>query len=90
MTTIEIPSDVAGPLAEAARQRNTTPEELAVASLRGLFAPRLPTELGGAKNLHEFMKGYIGTVDGPEMNLSDDTGKKFTDLLIEKREQGKL
>ncbi len=39
MTTITLPADIEGPLAEEARRRGTTPERLALDALRLRFAP---------------------------------------------------
>jgi hypothetical protein len=36
------------------------------------------------QSLAEALKGYIGTADFGDANLSEDTGKKFADLLVEK------
>ena len=33
-------------------------------------------------NLAELMKDYVGSIDLGDANLSEDTGAKFTDLLI--------
>ena len=45
------------------------------------------TENGDRQNLSlaEALRGYIGSAHFGDANLSQDTGKKFTQLLVEKR-----
>ncbi|MCW3055788.1 MAG: hypothetical protein JWN14_4958 [Chthonomonadales bacterium] len=45
------------------------------------------TPVNTAMNLAEALKGYIGTASFGEANLSEDTGKKFARLLVEKYEK---
>ena len=45
--------------------------------------------------LADFLHGYVGVIDSSEYieggaQLSQDTGKKFAQLMVEKREKGKL
>lgn len=42
MTTITLPPEIEEPLLEQAKQRGTTPERLALDSLRETFAPAAP------------------------------------------------
>ncbi|HEY2882236.1 MAG TPA: hypothetical protein VGJ15_07370 [Pirellulales bacterium] len=94
MTTITIPPEIEAPLAEAAKRQGTTAELLALESLRERFVcqgsdQEAPRE---AKNLAEFLQGYVGVIHGERNHpsgtpWSEDTGKKFTELLVEQRRQ---
>lgn len=88
MTTIVLPPDVEGPLADAARKRGTTPELLAIDWLRERFAP-LPPGNGAERDetLFDFLSGYTGAVDGTTEALSEETGRRFVEELIEKRDR---
>jgi hypothetical protein len=91
MTTIILPPEIETPLAEAARQQGTTPEQLALETLRKSFAPKengTPEKSG--ETLYDFLKDYIGTVAGSGEALSEDCGEKFTDYLVEKKKAGRL
>jgi hypothetical protein len=91
MTTITLPPEVEGPLAEEARKQGTTPELLAVDCLRTLFVPPLtgekPTE---GKTLFDFLVGYVGTVNGTVEALSENCGQRFAQGLVEKQRRGRL
>jgi hypothetical protein len=92
MTTITIPPEIETPLVEAAKRQGTTPELLAVDYLRQRFAAEFPAgaPANGAKNLAEYLEGYIGVIHSSEnvpggARMSENTGKQFTDLLLEER-----
>jgi hypothetical protein len=87
MTTITLPADIEGPLAEEARRRGTTPECLALDTLRLLFVPpaALPTEKPPEPSLADFLAGYIGVVAGSTEPLSDRCGERFAQGLAEDR-----
>jgi hypothetical protein len=75
MTTITLPPEIEGPLAEEARKQGTTPELLAVGCLRKLFTPSPTVEKPAeAKTLFDFLSGYIGTVSGTTEALSENCG----------------
>ena len=88
MTTITLPPDIEGPLAEQARQRGTTPERLALDSLRMLFVPDAVQADEGT--LFDFLSGYIGTISGTTTALSENGGGHFADGMDEKQRQGHL
>lgn len=73
MTTITLPTDIEAPLAEEARRRGTTPELLAVDTLRLRFAPSAasPSEEPPEPNLADFLAGYVGIVEGSTEPLSE-------------------
>lgn len=89
MTTITLPPEVEGPLAEEARKKGTTPELLAVDCLRKLFVPP-PTEGKPAEKetLFDFLSGYTGTVSGTTEALSENCGQRFAQGLVEKQQRG--
>jgi hypothetical protein len=88
MTTITLPPDLDERLREEARQRGTTPELLAVDTLRRAFVPpEVPAEGGGT--LHDFLGDFIGSIEGTGESLSTDCGRHFADGLEEKYRQRK-
>lgn len=91
MTTITLPPDIEGPLAEEARRRGTTPEQLALESLRQLFAPTGASVPPTAEEtLFDFLSGYIGTVNGTAEALSENSGQHFAEGMVEKQQRGRL
>jgi len=92
MTVITLPSDIEARIAEKARAQGTTPERLAIESLRELFpAPSEPAETrtdGGT--LFDLLSDYVGTISGPSEAWSDDTGARFLAGLEEKQRRGHL
>lgn len=90
MTTITLPPDIEKSLAEQARERGTTPELLAINSLRAIFAPPVPHDGHEGDTLYDFLLGYVGTIDGTTEALSEHTGQRFTEGLVDKQRQGRL
>ena len=89
MTTITLPPEVEGPLAEEARRKGTTPELLAVDCLRKLFTPSpTPTTSAEGETLFDFLAGYAGTVSGTTEPLSENCGQRFAQELVEKQQRG--
>jgi hypothetical protein len=91
MTTITLPPDIEGPLSEEARRQGTTPELLALDSLRKLFAPTTATgKAAGGETLFDSLSGYIGTVSGTTEALSENCGQRFAEGMAEKQQRGHL
>lgn len=90
MTTITLPPDLEERLAEEARRQGTSPELLALDSLRKLFVPAANGGAAGSDTLWDFLSGYIGTVSGSAEAFSENCGQRFTDSLVEKQQQGHL
>lgn len=91
MRTITLPPDLEDRLAEEAQRRGTTPELLAVDTLRKAFVPvEAPNGEQPQGTLYDYLAGYIGAVEGTGEALSENTGKLFTDYLVEKHRQGRL
>ncbi|MBX6313048.1 MAG: hypothetical protein IRY99_09065 [Isosphaeraceae bacterium] len=87
MTTIILSPDLEERLTEEARQRGTTPELLALESLRQLFSP-VGDQMTGGAILCDLLAGHIGTVNGTTEALSEDCGRRFAEGLAEQQRQG--
>jgi hypothetical protein len=91
MSTITIPPELEAPLAEEARRQGTSLELLAVESLRRMYGPKssskcsdmAPTDGG---TLADFLQGYIGTAQGTSEPLSEDTGRRYREMLHERQQ----
>jgi hypothetical protein len=87
---ITLTPDLENALAERARKLGTTPEALALASLRERFAPAPPPKLQGT--MADYLKDFIGVLHSSEFvkggaQLSKDSGKKFTAILLKKHQR---
>ena len=94
--TIHLTQELEDLLAKEARKRGTTPELLALDTLRQQFAaPSNENEeetTSPDATLEDFLDGYIGVLNSSEIvpggaNLSSDTGRKFAELLMNKRQR---
>jgi len=85
MTTITLPADIDGPLSEEARRRGTTPERLALDTLRQCFVAPAPSPSEGPPkpSLADFLAGYAGLVEGSTEPLSERCGERFAQGLDE-------
>jgi len=96
MITITLPPELEQVLTEQAQQQGTTPELLALDKLRGLFQPSLETQASsGEGSMADFFSEFIGTIHSSEIvpggaNLSENTGRKFKDIMLKKHQAGKL
>jgi hypothetical protein len=92
MITISLPPDIEGPLTEEAQRQGTTPELLALDSLRKRFGPASSSEelTGENATLFDFLAGHIGMVEGSTEAFSDNCSQRFTDVLVEKQQRGRL
>ncbi len=102
--TIDLPSEIESALSGEAERLGTTPELLAAQVLHerfgnGAISADQPKETAsdpsGPRNLAEFLGDFIGCVDssrgtGKKSNLSERTGDTFTEILKEKRREGRL
>jgi hypothetical protein len=93
--TIALPPELEQAIEERAQQQGTTPELLIVDKLREQFLPIPPlspdTE---GRTMADFFAGYIGGLHSSEFvpggaQLSEDTGRKFTQLLLKKHSESK-
>lgn len=91
MATITLPPEIEERLTEEARKRGTTPELLALESLRILFCTQASSDITAHGNtLYEFLSGYVGAVSGTSEALSEDCGRRFAEGMTEKQQQGRL
>jgi len=80
MVRIALPADIEEPLSREAQKRGISPEELALQALRATFASPQRGEQEGS--LFDYLFGYVGTVEGSLENLSEDTGRLFSEGWI--------
>ena len=78
MLTIEVPDELAAPLADQAARRGTTAEALALDHLRALVFPP-------PGSLLEFLGSRVGSVAGTGEAHSQDGGRRFADGLADGR-----
>lgn len=90
MTTITLPPDIEKQLAEIARQQHTTPEELAISSLRKLFTPVAAETNTSNESLYDFLGEYIGAIDGPAEALSENCSQRFAEGMLDKHRRDLL
>ena len=95
--SIHLSPELESRLAEEAEARGTTPdllvEEFVRRSLDLEEAVSTNGESGGS--LADFLAGYVGVFDSREdipggARMSEDTGRKFAEGMVRKREQGRL
>lgn len=90
---IKLTPDIEQALAEEARKLGTTPEQLALDSLRERFVgqePPSPTK--EPETLAQFLRGYIGILHSSEhvpggARMSEASGKKFTAGQVAQRQK---
>ena len=94
---IDLTPDLERLLVEEARREGTTPERLALTFLRErLLASDIDAaEAWSGETMAEFLAPFIGVVDSSEhmpggSRLSEETGRRFTEGLLKRREEGRL
>ena len=94
---IELPADIEQALAEAAKKRGISPESLALEYLHEYFLGSRPSapDKEEPANMGDFLADHIGVLDSSEFvsgpsDLSEDTGRRFTEGLRKQREEGRL
>ena len=96
MVTITLPSELEKVVAEEAAQKGTTAEVLTLDVLQEHFLkPSSTKRLPEGATLADALAGYIGAVntrdEHPEgSTLSENTDRKFAQLMVEERKQGRL
>src|SRR5262245_59101719 len=95
MVQIILTPELEEAISRQARARKTTPEELALDSLRERFlpSPEITPPKEGA-TMADFFEGLIGVVDSRELvpggaQMSENTGRKFAEGLMRKHRAGK-
>jgi hypothetical protein len=91
---IKLTPDIEQVLAEEARKLGTTPEQLALDSLRERFVGREapPSPAREPERLADFLCGHLGVLHSSEhvpggARMSEASGKKFTAGLLAQRQQ---
>ncbi len=87
--TITIPAELEARIDEEARQRGTTPELLAVDTLRQAFVPVQPDVPAKGETLFDSLGDFIGAVEGSGEPLSEDCGRHFADIVVEKHRRAR-
>lgn len=92
MTVITLPEDIEDRIAEQARKQGTTPERLAIESLRGLFSPPVERDESHTDRttLFDLLSGYVGTISGSTEAWSENAGARFLAGLEERQQQGNM
>ena len=97
MVTITLPPELEKTVTERAQRNGTTPELFLLDDLRQRYLPPKQPEppVVEGQTMADFLKDYIGCIDSSETypegsHLSEDTGRKFAQLMVEKRKQGNL
>ncbi len=96
MVTITLPSELEKAAAEEAAQKGTTVELLTLDVLHKHFlTPPTTKQLPEGATLADALSDYIGAIDTSDKypegsTLSESTGRKFAQLMVEKRQRGKL
>jgi predicted transcriptional regulator len=95
--TIEFPPELKRKLDETARRQGTTPDALVVTIVRDQLLSEERTKPADAapRNLAERLKGYVGVLHSSEhvpggAQMSERTGEKFTEILLQRRREGRL
>lgn len=74
-------------LSRAARQRRVSQSEIVRQALDAFLKEDATT---AGLSLYDRMKDIIGSVRGGPPDLSEHTGDKFREILLEKKRQGRL
>lgn len=100
MVTITLPEELERIVTEQAKRQGTTPELWTLDKLRQSLqadavrepAPEADSEGG---SMLDFFAGYVGILHSSEFvpggaQMSQDTGRKFAEGMLKKRQEGKL
>ncbi len=96
MLSITLPPELEHALSEQARAQGTTPELLALDSLRERFTNTAVSEPAQTnQTMAEYWADFIGCLHSSDFvpggaQMSTDSGRKFAQGMVSKREQGKL
>lgn len=94
---ITLTPDLEQAILEQARRQGTSPEQIALASLRKQFITTVRDErkVDAPGSLFDFLAGYIGVLHSSQeieggAQMSNKTGKRFAAGMVKKREQRRL
>jgi hypothetical protein len=89
--SLNLPDPVFDALQEAASASGTTPVGWIVAHLPEPQTQPQPMPKKEAKTLADLLEGHVGLVhSGGKERLSENTGEKLTEYLLQKRREGRL
>jgi hypothetical protein len=95
--TITLTAEIEKGLVEQAGKAGTSPEELAIETLRQKFAPppSSPEQFASEVSLAGFLGEFVGSIASEEhvpggAQMSDNVGRRFAEGMLEKRRQGRL
>jgi hypothetical protein len=89
--SLDLPDPVFDALQQAAAASGTSPVGWIVAHLPAENSGPNPEPKKEAKTLADLFEGHIGGVrSGGKERLSEDTGEKLTEYLLQKRREGRL
>ena len=92
---LSLPPEIESALTAAAQQKGTTPHLLALECLRDKFLNGVQPTQYPPGSLAEYLGDYIGAFSSKDRfpegsRMSEDTGKAFLEVLLEKRRKGHL
>ncbi len=96
MTTITLPPDIGEVIEKKAKQRGTTAELLIINELRARHLPPVsPAPPVEGETMADFFKDFIGCIDSSHTmpdgsNASENTGRRFREIMLRKHRAGKL
>jgi hypothetical protein len=93
--TITLTTEIEKGLLEQAQKMGTSPEALAIETLRRKFASASGEQSTAQGNLIDFLGDFVGCISSDEhvphgARISKDAGRQFVEGLIEKRSRGHL
>jgi hypothetical protein len=95
LMVITVPPELEQALKEHAQQQGIPPEQLALNSLHQTFGqPNRPADQDvDTETLADFLQPYIGILSSAEVDASpgmwsEDTGDRFTQILLERQRRG--
>ena len=100
MVTITLPPELEKVITERAKQQGTTPELWTLDRLTQFLQAEVaiedthePASEGGS--MLDFFEDYVGVLHSSEFvpggaQMSQDTGRKFAEGMLKKRQEGKL
>ena len=101
MLTITLPPELESAVTKQAQDKGTTPELFLLDDLLKRYAPVTPPETPAdtepieGETMADFFADYIGVLNSSEFipggaQMSQNTGRKFGEGMVKKRQEGKL
>lgn len=100
MITITLPPELEQAVTQRAQRQGTTPELWTLDTLRQFLQSDIPSASAPEPDsedgtMLDFFAGYVGVVSSSEFvpggaQMSPETGRKFAEGMVKKRQEGKL